>query len=99
MNRIDLIRTDEARVAMINLAPNEISPQHLHSEVVEYVVCLSGCIEVHELDEIARVTKLVPGQVHEIGSRVIHHLINGSATDSEYLLIQNGMYDFVPINS
>lgn len=59
MNRLDLIDTDEARVARKVLAPNEISPQHFHSNLIENIVCLNGSIEVHEhmLGEI--VTRLM----------------------------------------
>lgn len=99
MNRLDLINTDEARVARIVLAPSEISPQHLHSNLIENIVCLNGSIEVHEDVEGEIVTRLKPGQIHEIAQTVVHYLINAEETDSEYLLIQKGVYDFVPVSS
>lgn len=99
MSRIDLIHTDDARVARIVLAPNEITTKHFHSGVVEHVVCLDGCIEVHDVENRTEVTRLVPGKVREIRPGVVHHLINALETESEYLLIQNGNYDFVSVDS
>jgi quercetin dioxygenase-like cupin family protein len=99
LNRIDLIHTDEARVARIVLSPNEITTKHFHSEVVENVVCLDGCIEVHEVDNKTKVTKLVPGEIHEISPGVVHHLINALETESEYLLVQKGNYDFETVDA
>ena len=99
MNRIELIQTDEARVARIVLSPNEITTRHFHSEAVENVVCLDGCIEVHEAGSKIKVTKLVPGKIYEISPGVVHHLINALETESEYLLVQKGNYDFEIVDS
>jgi len=96
---MDLIHTDESRVARIILSPNEKTTKHFHSEAVEHVVCLDGCIEVYEVDIKIKVTKLAPGRIHEIRPRVVHHLINVLETESEYLLVQNGNYDFETVDS
>lgn len=75
MNRIDLIRRDDARVVRIILAPNEILPKHFHSGVIELVVCLNGGIEVHEITNNTKITKLEPGKIHEISPEVVQHLV------------------------
>jgi len=41
---------------------------------------------------------LNPGQIHELPPGVNHYLVNMSESDVEYLLIQKGNYDFVPVN-
>jgi len=98
LNRIDLIHTDESRVARIILSSNEITTNHFHSEVVENLVCIDGCIEVHEAGNKLKVIKLVPGKMHEIRPRVVHHLINALETESDYLLIPKGRYDFEAVD-
>jgi quercetin dioxygenase-like cupin family protein len=99
LNRVDLIRTDEARVARIVLSPNEITGRHYHSKVVEHVICLGGCVEVHEVENGMHVTKLVPGKIHELRPGVVHQLVNALETESEYLLVQKGNYDFESVDS
>ena len=98
MNIVDLIKTDEARVSRICLEAGEISPIHYHSNVIESVVCLSGEIEVVLGSSNVR-NILKPGHLIEIQPLVEHHLINIVNSTSEYLLVQKGSYDFVPINS
>jgi len=98
VNRVDLIKTDEARVSRICLEAGEISPTHYHSNVIESIVCLSGEIEV-VLGSSNDPNILKPGHLIEIQPLVGHHLINRVNSTSEYLLVQKGSYDFVPINS
>jgi quercetin dioxygenase-like cupin family protein len=95
MQRKDLIRTDLARVAIIDLSAGEESPWHFHSAVTENVVCLGGTIELQYGEEGARVV-LSPGERHEIPRGVRHNLVNPGDGPSAYLLVQEGRYDFVP---
>ncbi|TPD55439.1 MULTISPECIES: cupin domain-containing protein [Thalassolituus] len=98
MNKIDLIKTDEVRVSRICLKAAEISPAHYHSNVIESIVCLSGEIEV-VLDSSSDPNILKPGNLIDIQPLDGHHLINRLNSASEYLLVQKGSYDFVPIKS
>ena len=98
MTRIDLIKTDEARVARIFLDPGESSPAHYHSSVIENVVCLSGKIAI-KFGTGSDQKLLTPGQICEIEQHIEHYLMNPSKAKSEYLLVQKGDYDFVPVNS
>jgi quercetin dioxygenase-like cupin family protein len=84
-----------ARVARITLEPGEVSPNHYHTEVVENIVCLVGEIEI-KFDSGNKTEVLVPGKLFEINPKQPHYLINPSSSISEYLLIQKGIYDFVP---
>jgi len=95
MERKDLIRTDQARVAIIDLVPGEESPWHLHSAVTENVICLSGTVTLQYGEEGACVV-LSPGERHEIPREVRHNLVNPGDRQSTYLLVQEGQYDFVP---
>jgi quercetin dioxygenase-like cupin family protein len=95
MQRKDLILTDHARVAVIDLAAGEESPWHFHSAVTENVICLSGTIKLQYGQEGACVV-LLPGERHEIPLGVGHSLVNMHGSESTYLLVQEGQYDFVP---
>lgn len=98
MSRIDLIKESEARVARITLESEEVSPRHYHTEVIENVVCLTGQIKV-----IGHVSDsgiiLMAGQSCEIAPKAHHNIVNMRNSKSEYLLIQKGKYDFVPVHS
>lgn len=98
MSRIDLIKESEARVARITLESEEVSPRHYHTEVIENLVCLTGRIKV-----IGHVNDngiiLMAGQSCEIAPKEHHHIVNMRNSQSEYLLIQKGKYDFVPVYS
>lgn len=98
MTRIDLIKMEGARVARISLEPGEISSNHYHTEVIENIVCLAGKIEIN-FDSSNKKEVLVPGNVLEIKPKEPHFLVNLSGSTSEYLLIQKGIYDFVPTHS
>lgn len=93
-SREDLVLTDNARVAEITLASDEESPWHIHSEVVEHVFCLSGKIEVHCLEPSAAV-ELCAGEKIEIQPLRQHRVVNYDRSESKYLLVQRGAYDFI----
>ncbi len=98
ITRDDIILTDKARVASIQLNIGEESPWHLHSEVTENVICLNGQIKL-QYGSQGEFMVLSPGQRHEVPPKKIHNLINLSNEKSAYLLVQNGAYDFIPSNS
>ena len=92
--REDLVLTDSSRVAEIVLSPGEESPWHIHSDVVEHVFCLSGKIEVHCLDPDDAV-ELCNGEKVEVQPLRQHRITNYTGSDSKYLLVQRGTYDFI----
>jgi len=58
------------------------------------VVCLSGEIAV-KVDSDEGSSELKPGEFCEIKPGERHYLVNLSPTVSEYLLVQEGVHDFV----
>ncbi len=96
--RTDFVRTHEARVASIQLGAEEASPWHFHTEILERVVCLSGCIEV-QCQNPSSEKVLQPGEMAEIESHRVHRLVNSQSLASQYLLIQSGVYDFIPVDT
>ena len=97
MTRIDLIKKDEARVARITLDSREISPRHFHTNVNENIVCLRGEIEARL--GVVESFNLQPGEIFEVKAKAEHYLVNLLESQSEYLLIQEGLYDFVKVNT
>lgn len=92
--RIDFVQTENARVASIKLGDHEASPWHFHNDVFERVICLSGSIEVQmSAPDSSRI--LNPGDMAEIEAKRRHRLVNLLADASDYLLVQNGEYDFI----
>jgi len=97
MRRENLILTESARVASIDLEPGEESPWHHHTEVTEHVICLAGSIALHFGNRGESVV-LTPGERYAIAPGVVHTLVNAGREQSTYLLVQKGSYDFVPGN-
>ena len=97
-NREDLIFLDNARVASIVLEADEESPWHYHSELVEYVICLNGTIDL-QTNEPKRSIKLQPAKHYKINPMQVHRLVNTGQNIATYLLVQNGNYDFISSNS
>lgn len=98
MKREELIRTDDARVACIELEAGEVSPWHYHSGVTETVFGLRGAARL-EVGVDGIIITLHPGQRHEVAPGVTHRLSNPGGTKSVYLLVQNGHYDFVAVDA
>jgi quercetin dioxygenase-like cupin family protein len=92
--RIDIVHSDNARVASIILGDNEASSWHYHNDVFERVICLSGSIEV-QMSAPDSTQTLNPGDMAEIESNRRHRLVNLLGGASNYLLVQSGEYDFV----
>ncbi|MBK9130526.1 MAG: cupin domain-containing protein [Gammaproteobacteria bacterium] len=98
MKREELIRTDDARVASIELEAGEVSPWHYHSRAMETVFGLRGEVRL-EVGVDASAITLRPGQRHEVAPGVRHRLANPGSGKSVYLLVQNGHYDFVAVDA
>lgn len=98
MKREELIRTDDARVASIELEAGEVSPWHYHSRVTETIFALRGEVRL-EVGVDASAITLHPGQRHEVAPGVRHRLSNPGGVHSVYLLVQNGHYDFVAVDA
>lgn len=96
--RTDFVLTDDARVASIQMSGNETSAWHCHTHLIERIVCLIGSIEV-QIRNTKSKNRLAPGEMATIEAKRDHRVVNTSNEASTYLLIQNGEFDFVKVNS
>lgn len=94
-----ILKTDDARVRIIELEAGAIAPMHRHSEVTDNMFGLSGTIVIDLQAPDCRVT-LGPGERCEVAVGRLHQVRNGSATEpARYLLVQGvGRYDFLEVN-
>jgi len=94
MGNQELIKTDKVSVRVMELAEGASTNWHYHSEITDYIVCLSGAVKV-ETKNPDEETILHPGQRIVIMSHQPHCVVNAHISGSEYLLIQGvGKYDF-----
>ena len=89
-----ILKTENARVRIIELGPNEAAPLHSHNEVTDDMFCLSGRMSVRMKDPDEE-TFLLPGQRCTVAQGRVHQVVNTEATGTTYLLVQGvGRYDF-----
>ena len=71
-----------------------VTEWHYHTEVTDYVVCLTGVICI-ELKVPSTSTTLQPGERFSIEPHIVHRVVNIGEVQAEYLLLQGvGRYDF-----
>ena len=89
-----LVKTDNVRVRIMALAPQEIAALHFHTQVSDDIFCLTGRIMVR-MQKPDEEIHLSPGQRVRIETGRVHQLENLEETESTYLLVQGiGKYDF-----
>jgi mannose-6-phosphate isomerase-like protein (cupin superfamily) len=89
-----ILKTENARVRIVELGPNEVASLHSHSEVTDNMFCLSGRMSVRMKDPDEE-TFLLPGQRCTVAQDRVHQVVNTEATSTTYLLVQGvGRYDF-----
>jgi quercetin dioxygenase-like cupin family protein len=97
MSAIDVIRTDNVLVRVMELDQGASTTWHYHTEVTDYFVCLNGAIKV-EVNNPDESVVLHPGQRAEITPPHVHRVSNACPGKSDYLLVQGvGTYDFVEV--
>ena len=94
-----LIQTDNVKVRIIELLPEERTPFHHHTEITDNMFGISGKIAV-EMKNPAEKIILHPGIHCKVEPGRKHQVRNCLATStSKYLLIQGiGTYDFIKEN-
>jgi quercetin dioxygenase-like cupin family protein len=93
-----LLETDHVLARVFTLQPHEVGPLHLHTEVLENAVCISGTISVFLKEADTKIT-LLPGQNIVVPAGVAHQVENMSESVSKYLLVQSGgSYDFCELS-
>jgi len=94
MNGCEIIKTADVSVRIMELAKDAATEWHYHTEVKDFFVCLTGMVAVETRNPAGRTT-LDPGQRAEVGTGIVHRVVNISSEKSEYLLVQGvGVYDF-----
>jgi quercetin dioxygenase-like cupin family protein len=89
-----IAETAELRVVDLTLAPGECVPWHLHPDNADFFICLTGTLEVREVNP-ERTTVLKPLDRYNVPKRVPHTAVNASIADCQFLIVQGpGRYDF-----
>lgn len=89
-----IISTGDVSVRILAMAPGKVAPWHFHTEVVDYMFCLTGTIMVH-LRDPQEMIELLPGERVEVRPGRVHRVSNTGGVWATYLLIQGvGTYDF-----
>ena len=91
-----IIQTDEVKVRLMELQPEETTPWHFHTQVTDHFFGISGEIEVR-MNDPAESVILAPGVRCQVEKGRAHQVVNLSEKEpSRYLLIQGvGRYDFI----
>ena len=92
-----IIHTQDVRVRVIELGPEEAGAWHYHSETIDTMFCLSGRITVRLMDpSVERL--LLPTDRCTVAPGRVHQVLNTSRELASYLLVQGvGKYDFNPV--
>jgi len=89
-----IIKTENVRVRIVELGPNEVASWHAHNEVTDNMFCLSGRMWVRMRDPDEE-TFLLPGERCTVAQGRTHQVVNAQGTRTTYLLVQGvGRYDF-----
>jgi quercetin dioxygenase-like cupin family protein len=87
----------DMRVIDQTLAPGERVPWHLHPDSADYVICLRGEVEIHEINP-DRVTTLKPLERYLIAEKQPHTTVNASSEECQFLIVQGpGSVEFRPL--
>jgi mannose-6-phosphate isomerase-like protein (cupin superfamily) len=94
INEEVVVKTENVRVRIIELGPNEVASPHSHNEVTDNMFCLSGKMSVRMRNPGEEVF-LLPGQRCTVTPGRVHQVVNTETTITTYLLVQGvGRYDF-----
>ncbi len=90
----EILRTENVRVRIVHLGPEEAGSWHAHSEVTDNMFCLSGRMSVRMRAPEEEVF-LRPGERCTVAQGRTHQVVNAEPTLTKYLLVQGiGRYDF-----
>ena len=89
-----IIKTDDVRVRIVELAAQEVAALHRHSEVTDNMFCLTGRMSVRVKDPDEEFF-LRPGERCTVARGRAHQVVNANPGRATYLLVQGvGKYDF-----
>jgi len=84
---IVIAQSDTMRVIDVTLAPGECIPWHLHPDNEDYVVMLSGEMEIREYHP-DKTVKLGPSDRYVVAKKRPHTNMNVSKQDCQFLVVQ-----------
>ena len=91
-----VMETTDMRVSRFIMAPHGVLPWHLHTEIADHFVGLTGIIEVEAREPAERV-ELAPGDEFVVRPGRPHVVRNNGDLPAAYLIVQGvGTYDRVP---
>jgi len=82
-----IAQSADMRVIDITLAPGECIPWHLHPDNEDYVIVLSGSVEIREFHPDKTVT-LGPLDRYVVPRKRPHTNVNVSSQDCQFLVVQ-----------
>ncbi len=91
-----IIQTENVKVRVIELLPDEVAPFHHHTEITDTMFGISGEIIIRMKNPEEQVL-LTPGVRCTVATGRTHQVVNLLKTEtSKYLLVQGvGRYDFI----
>jgi quercetin dioxygenase-like cupin family protein len=88
-----ILAGENVRARVITLAPDQSIPWHYHSESTDYNFVLSGTLSIKVRNQGSQPV-LKAGERYQLPPGTAHLLLNGCATDCQFLLLQGvGKYD------
>jgi quercetin dioxygenase-like cupin family protein len=84
---IVIAQSDTMRVIDVTLAPGECIPWHLHPDNEDYVVMLTGELEIREYHP-DKTVKLGPRDRYVVAKKRPHTNVNVSKEDCQFLVVQ-----------
>jgi len=95
-NRV-IMKTNDVLVRIMELDHGTNTGWHFHTQVTDFLVCLTGVVEVERRNPEEK-TQLLPGQHFQLNSMQVHRVNNIGDGKAEYLLVQGvGIYDFCKV--
>jgi quercetin dioxygenase-like cupin family protein len=89
----------DVRVRLFTLAPGEVIPWHLHSEIADEFFVLDGDLTV-ETRTPGDYRLLAVGERYRVNAGYAHQTSNCGAKDCRFLIVQGvGKYDFKDLTS
>ncbi|MCX2929478.1 cupin domain-containing protein [Mycobacterium sp. CVI_P3] len=94
---VDVVMTTaELRVSRFTLAPHGVLPWHLHTQITDYFVGITGSVQVETREPVERID-LAPGVEFRVPPRRPHVVRNTGDALATYLIVQGvGPYDRIP---
>jgi quercetin dioxygenase-like cupin family protein len=91
-----LAATPDAHARIFTLTRGEEIPWHFHTDVVDWYVCLSGCVQIDTRAPRSSTT-LTPGAIIQILPMAAHRVMNAGPITCRVLLLQGtGRVDHLP---